>query len=373
MSRIVYKSNGGAIGDGIRVTRVSGGGQRLEVLTDHVAERWSEVVLVADAPTPEPGPEPTPDPDPAPEPQPDPTPDPTPVPPPAQPKPPATAYDAVAALSALANDDWQAWPSIDAGYQLPAGFTVTADTVTNDSFTGDLLDVNIGDRAFTNRAQMGGLRIRARPMAIKTHVIQAMPGSRIAELSGVFDGSGGVSKAVKQEQANGVIGSIDAIRGAAFIGQGYDGSKIAGSEFGPCLIEGNYFEAPSFYGGAPHYDVFTIMGAYGPLAIRGNLIDMSLTNGGVGVNNAFQFAPYWPGAIYDDIDIDGNIVLHGNDRAFAVMKGSKYAGAALWRGQIRFTGNWWRKAGGTRKIFYAGNNFADVWQGNIDLDTGAVI
>ena len=311
-----------------------------------------------------------------PPPTPDPAPDPVPPAPPAQPKPPATAYDAVAALAALANDDWQGWPSIDAGYQLPAGFSVTADMVTNNSFTGDLLDVNIGDRAFTNRAQMGGLRIRARPKAIKTHVIQAMPGSRIAELSGVFDGEFGVTKAVKQEQANGVIGSIDAIRGAAFINQGYDGSKIAGSEFGPCVIEGNYFDAPSFYGGAPHYDAFTIMGAYGGLAIRGNLIDMSLAKGGVGVNNAFQFAPYWPGALYDDIDVDGNIILHGNDRSFAIMKGSanaSYNAAALWRGQIRFTGNWWRKAGGARKIFYAGNNFADVWQGNIDLDTGAMI
>lgn len=25
------------------------------------------------------------------------------------------------------------------------------------------------------------------------------------------------------------------------------------------------------------------------------------------------------------------------------------------------------------KIFYSGNNFADLWSGNIDLDTGAVI
>lgn len=73
MTRIVYKSNGGAIGDGIRITRVSGGGQRLEVLVDPVAERWSEVVLVADTSAP------TPDPDPVP--VPDPVPDPTPVPP----------------------------------------------------------------------------------------------------------------------------------------------------------------------------------------------------------------------------------------------------------------------------------------------------
>lgn len=112
------------------------------------------------------------------------------------------------------------------------------------------------------------------------------------------------------------------------------------------------------------------------MLISRNLIDMSLVNGGVGVNNAFQFAPYWNGTIYDDIDITENIILHGNDRSFAVSKGSAnaaYNASALCRGQIRFTSNWWRKAGGARKIFYAGNNFADVWQGNIDLDTGAMI
>jgi len=86
MSRIVYKSNGGAIGDGIRVTRVSGGGQRLEVLVDPVAERWSEVALVAD--TPAPVPQPDPDPDPLPDPEPAPAPDPDPVPDPVPPSPP---------------------------------------------------------------------------------------------------------------------------------------------------------------------------------------------------------------------------------------------------------------------------------------------
>ena len=118
------------------------------------------------------------------------------------------------------------------------------------------------------------------------------------------------------------------------------------------------------------------MGAEHGLLIRRNLIDMSLSGGGVGVNNAFQFAPYWNGTIYDDIDITENIILHGNDRSFAIMKGSanaSYNASALWRGQIGFRGNWWRKAGGARKIFYASNNFADVWTGNIDLDTGAVI
>lgn len=81
MSRIVYASNRRPIGDGIRITRVSDGGQTLEVLTDHVAEKWSEVVLVSEAPAePEPEPQPEPTPQPEPEPQPNPTPDPDPVP-----------------------------------------------------------------------------------------------------------------------------------------------------------------------------------------------------------------------------------------------------------------------------------------------------
>jgi hypothetical protein len=85
MSRIAYKSNGGTIGDGTRITRVSGGGQKLEVMVDEKTGRFSEVVLVADAPAePEPEPEPPvgptpPDPDPAP-PPPDPGPAPIPQP-----------------------------------------------------------------------------------------------------------------------------------------------------------------------------------------------------------------------------------------------------------------------------------------------------
>lgn len=42
---VVYKSNGQAIGDGIRITRVSNGGQKLEVLTDAKAGTYSEVIL----------------------------------------------------------------------------------------------------------------------------------------------------------------------------------------------------------------------------------------------------------------------------------------------------------------------------------------
>jgi hypothetical protein len=316
-----------------------------------------------------------------PPPTPDPAPDPVPPAPPAQPKPPATAYDAVAALAALDNDDWKGWPSIDAGYQLPAGFVVTANEVINQGFTGDLLDVNIGDRMFTTQVEMGALRIanRASGATPVNASVQIMAGGGIAAITGCrLDGSNGVSKALSQRPPAGGkgYGWLGEFSGNAVIGHGYDGCKIAGSPHGRCIVSGNYFAAPAYYGGAPHYDCFTIMGAEGGMLISRNLIDMSLANGGVGVNNAFQFAPYWNGTIYDDIDITENIILHGNDRSFAIMKGSAnaaYNAAALWRGQIRFTGNWWRKAGGARKIFYAGNNFADVWQGNIDLDTGAMI
>lgn len=352
----------------------------VEFLNDEIEA--TDAMISALTPVPEPGPaepgptDPTPtDPEPT-----DPTPtDPTPVP--ATPIPPATTYDQVAALASLDNDDWQGWPSIDAGYQMPVGFVVTSTEVINKGFSGDLLQVNIGDRMFTTHVRMGGLQIanRATGATAAQASVQIMAGGGIDSLNGSrLDGALGVSKMLSQRPPGGgkPAGYLGEMVGCAVVNHGYDGAKTAGSPYGVCRIEGNYFAAPRYFGGAPHYDCFTINGAEGGMVIRRNLIDMSLTNGGVGINNAFQFAPYWDRTIYDDIDIEENIILHGNDRSFAVSRGSandSYNASAVWRGQIRFTGNWWRKAGGVRKIFYAGNNFADVWSGNLDLDTGAMI
>ena len=67
MSKVVYASNGAVIGDGVRVTRISNGGQKIEVMVDPKTERFSEVILVSDATDPvDPPPDPTPDPDPVP-------------------------------------------------------------------------------------------------------------------------------------------------------------------------------------------------------------------------------------------------------------------------------------------------------------------
>lgn len=43
--RIVFASNGAAIGDGIRVARVSEGGTKVELLTDARTGRFAEVIL----------------------------------------------------------------------------------------------------------------------------------------------------------------------------------------------------------------------------------------------------------------------------------------------------------------------------------------
>lgn len=48
MSRVVYASNGGNVGDGVRVTRVSDEGQTLEVMVDAKTERFSKIILVDD-------------------------------------------------------------------------------------------------------------------------------------------------------------------------------------------------------------------------------------------------------------------------------------------------------------------------------------
>lgn len=77
---VVYKSNGSKVGDGMRITRVSGGGVMFEVWT---GAAWSEVEAVAapvPAPTPTPVPTPTPTPTPVPDPAPAPVPDPAPTP-----------------------------------------------------------------------------------------------------------------------------------------------------------------------------------------------------------------------------------------------------------------------------------------------------
>ena len=79
---VFYKSNGAKVGDGMRITRVSGGGAVFEVWT---GAAWSEVEAKPDAapvptPAPVPDPVPTPVPDPAPTPTPMPVPDPAPTP-----------------------------------------------------------------------------------------------------------------------------------------------------------------------------------------------------------------------------------------------------------------------------------------------------
>lgn len=326
-------------------------------------------LLTAEGPVEEPEP-PVEEPQPEPEPTPDPgPPPPPPPPPPATPNPPASTYDEIVALSALNNDDWQDWPSIDAGYQLPPGFQVTADTVTNVGYSGDLLNVNIGDRAFICATDMGGCIIRARPKASPQFIFTVKPGASVEEIGGIFDGQFGSNKAINGEWGQGKLGSIGAIRGAAFVNLGYDVVKGAGSDRGLCVIEGNYIAPPVYLGGAPHFDGFTIKGAYKGMKIARNMIDMRVLAGAKGVNNVFQFAPHWAGTIYGDIDIEENVILQGNPNAFAMMKTSKYA--ATW-GKIRINRNWWDKAGDIRNVFYGKHNFADEFNGNIDLATGQV-
>jgi len=48
MPRVAYESNGATVGDGVRVTRVSDGGQTLEVMVDTRTERFSRIILVDD-------------------------------------------------------------------------------------------------------------------------------------------------------------------------------------------------------------------------------------------------------------------------------------------------------------------------------------
>lgn len=46
-NKVVYRSNGASVGDGMRITRVSENGQKLEVMVDNKTERFSEIVIEA--------------------------------------------------------------------------------------------------------------------------------------------------------------------------------------------------------------------------------------------------------------------------------------------------------------------------------------
>lgn len=385
MSRIVYKSNGGAIGDGIRVTRVSGAGQRLEVLVDPVAERWSEVALVADTPAPVPQPDPAPDPDPAPTPDPVP-PAPAPTPPPAQPKPPAPSatYDMVAGLKDRStpngSPDTAGWKSIDAGDALPSGFTVTAGEIVNTGFSGDLVRWDIGARKFTNKAQMGRLQIVSRGPQNNVASVDLWPGSYVdsieyCEFLGGF-GQPSVPKCLHSRNSNAgagsKIGSFGRLYRSRFEGFGYDLIKVCGNDLGECIIEENYFGPQVFAGGAPHFDGITIMAAHNAVRMRRNYLDMGAAAGQAGVNNWTRIEPYFDGARFDEIEFAENIAIHGNPTSYAIHVAWK--NNPTWNGPLRFNGNWMRKAGGPAKVLYPGTaSFMAEWQGNIDLDTGAEI
>jgi len=119
---LVYESNGQKIGDGMRVTRVSQDGQRLEVLVDDKTERFSPIIAVLKEDVPDPV-EPQPDPEPTPDPIPDPVPQPVPTPANVQ-----NAGELAQALSSaiggetfvLAPGDYGDCPSIPSGVTLQA-------------------------------------------------------------------------------------------------------------------------------------------------------------------------------------------------------------------------------------------------------------
>jgi hypothetical protein len=348
--------------------------------------------LMIETPSPEPTPEPHPEPTPEPQPEPTPVPAPTPTPVPAQPKPPATAYDAVAALKDKVTEvkhssghmvtrtlvDVDALPAIDRGAAIPANVTVTAtECILTGKFVGDFR-MHIGDRQLTLApgADVGLVHVYGRAPKGRTAGVAIKTGARLRSLNGtILDGSLGISKAIHQDHSGtgpgARIGSLDEVVDCQFINQQGDGPKLAGSEYGPCRIERTLFGEQELGYAAAHYDQMTIMAALNGLAVRECYFDNDTDTDTVGVNNWMQFAPYWPGALYGDIDVTGCIFVHRNDRSFGFAKGSKYPGT--WSGRIRINHSWFDKAGGAKKIFYQGRNFTDEWIGNVDLATGAIL
>lgn len=364
------------------------------IAADTARQRDAMAALLAALPAPEPAPEPTPEPTPEPEPSPEPgpAPTPTPTPPPAQPKPPGAYYDAVAALKDRVTEvqhpsghmvtqtlvDVDALPAIDKGASIPSGVTVTAtECVLTGAFVGDFR-MHIGDRQLTLAAgaDVGEVTVYGRAPKGKTAGVAIKTGARLRSLSGsVLDGILGVSKALHQEHTGtgsaARIGSLDEVVDCQIINQRGDGLKVAGSEYGPTRIERTFFGQQELgYAGA-HYDQLTVMAAVNGLLVRQCYFDNQVDIDTVGVNNWHQFAPYWDYAPFGDIDIEECVMIHENANSFAIAKGSPKPGT--WAGRIRYRNCTVSKAGGVRKIFYAGNNFTDEWSGIYDLATGAMI
>lgn len=309
----------------------------------------------------------------APVPDPIPVPDPVPVPTPTPETPPMTTDELVDGLETGATPCGVQVPVSDmkkVGVDtLPAGITATATSLIFNGFSGDWDDPrgwDIGNRRMIFQTQCGYLRnIRSfGGVSGSLPLIQTQPGGGFEALE--FSDINNASASMLLKQESGSVAGI--IRRNKMFGMSQDAIKVSGGN----IIEENLIGPATFRGGAPHADTFTAMAANGGIIVRYNNVNWSYAQiDESGINNWLRVEAYKVGAIFDDIEVYGNKLVHANPVSFAIQFTTK--NSPVWNGSAKFNSNRMNKAGGNKKILYDLSPRISEWENNIDLNTGLVI
>jgi len=306
-------------------------------------------------------------------PDPTPVPDPVPVPTPIPETPPMTTDALVDGLATGATPCGIQVPVAGMKkvgvHTLPAGISATSTELIFNGFSGDWDDPegwDIGSRRMVFKTQCGYLRnLRSSGgIAGSLPLIHTQPGGgfEALEFSDIINAS--ASMLLKQE--SGSVAGI--IRRNKMLGMSQDATKISGGN----IIEENLIGPATFRGGAPHADAFTAMAAVGGIIIRYNNVNWSYAQTDEsGINNWLRVEAYKVGAVFDDIEVYGNKLVHTNPGSFAIHFTTK--NSPVWNGSAKFNTNRMKKAGGNQKILYASSPRISEWGNNIDLNTGLVI
>jgi len=253
--------------------------------------------------------------------------------------------------------------------QLPAGISVTATTITFNSFTGDLYDDagwDFGNRRLVFNSHCGYLgNIRFAGGVGSMPLIHCQPGGGFEGMEHIDVLDCAASMVFKQENA-GIAGLI---RRWKIEGLSQDAFKTSGL----CVVEENKIGFATYRGGAPHSDAHTAMASFGDTHFRKNFVDWQYANVSdqSGINNLNRIESYKVGNRFDNIFYEDNKFLHANPVSFGIQVATK--NSPLWIGSIQYRRNRFQKAGGNPKILYAPSSRISVWEENIDLNTGLVI
>lgn len=253
---------------------------------------------------------------------------------------------------------------------LPPGIVATATNLVFSGFSGDWDDPqgwDLGGRGLIFNSRCGYVRNLYSSGAANNN----LPLIHV-KAGGGFDGMefcdflNAARAMVFKQEGN---GTASLLRRCKVQGMSQDAIKFSGG----ITIEENLIGPCKFRGGAPHADTFTAMAAKGGAVIRYNNVDWVYAGqtDQTGINNWLRVEAYTVGAIFDDIEVYGNKLVHQSAGSFAIHVTTK--NSPVWNGSIKVNDNRLKKAGGNQKILYAPSSRISQWATNIDMNTGLEI